>query len=78
MIVFYSAFVNTAEDRNQCTSVDHIIDHIVHVGQNYSYNIMGIGGDYNGADPFPYDAEDVSKVSLWKQVNKEKALLLKR
>ena len=68
MIVFYSAFVNTAEDRNECTSVDHIIDHIVHVGQNYSYDIMGIGGDYNGADPFPYDAEDVSKV-LYKLYN---------
>merc|ERR1719383_1390179 len=25
---------------------------------------MGIGGDYNGADPFPYDAEDVSKYPI--------------
>jgi len=61
MIVFYSAFVNTAEDWRECTTADHIIDHIVHVGENYGYDLMGIGGDYNGADPFPHDAEDVSK-----------------
>ena len=44
-----------------CTSVDDVVKHVRHIGDNYGYNIVGIGGDFNGAEAFPHDAENVSK-----------------
>ena len=30
-------------------------------GEHFSWDIVGIGGDYNGAYPFPHGLENVSK-----------------
>ena len=47
-------------DYSNCTTVDDVVDHIRHIGENFGYDYVGIGGDYNGAEAFPVDAKDVS------------------
>ena len=64
MTVFYSGFVQAPEDHpdyRECTTVDHVVDHMMHIGEKFGWQYVGIGGDYNGADPFPHDLENVSK-----------------
>merc|ERR1711935_38745 len=64
MLVFYSGFVNTNdswENQYKCTTVDHAVDHAWHIGTNYGWDIIGIGGDYNGASYFPHDLSNVSE-----------------
>merc|ERR1711953_734501 len=64
MTVFYSGFVQAPADHpdyRECTTVDHVVDHMMHIGEKYGWQYVGIGGDYNGADPFPHDLENVSK-----------------
>ena len=67
MTVFYSGFVQAPSDHpdyRECTTVDHVVDHMMHIGETYGWQYVGIGGDYNGADPFPHDLENVSKDKL--------------
>lgn len=64
MTVFYSGFVQAPSehpDYRECTTVDHVVDHMMHIGDMYGWQYVGIGGDYNGADPFPHGLENVSK-----------------
>merc|ERR1712131_331540 len=64
MTVFYSGFVQAPADHpdyRECTTVDHVVDHMMHIGEKFGWRYVGIGGDYNGADPFPHDLENVSK-----------------
>lgn len=60
-ILFSRGFVKPGENNDKCTTVDDVVDHIRHIGENYGYDYIGIGGDFDGATYYPVDAEDVSK-----------------
>ena len=38
-----------------------MVNHIVHIGENFGYDIVGIGGDFNGAGSFAKDADTIAK-----------------
>ena len=62
-----------------CISADDIVDHMIHIGyvvltlncyffvffrELIGWDHVGIGADYNGAEDFPFDGEDVSSYPL--------------
>ena len=49
------------EGHAECTTVDDVVNHIVHIGENFGYDIVGIGGDFNGAGSFAKDADTIAK-----------------
>lgn len=38
-----------------------MVNHIVHIGENFGYDIVGLGGDFNGAGSFAKDADTIAK-----------------
>jgi membrane dipeptidase len=58
MISFVPAFTHTDATK---ASVEHVVDHIQHVGLQIGYDHVGIGTDYDGMEKPVIGLEDVSK-----------------
>jgi membrane dipeptidase len=43
------------------STLGHVVDHIVHIGELIGYDYVGLGSDFDGIDDGPRGLEDVSK-----------------
>ena len=70
MINFLPEFVScTAADDDsgipifdkENSTLEHVVDHIVHIGELIGYDHVGIGSDFDGIESTPRGLDDVSK-----------------
>ena len=45
----------------ETNTLEHVVDHIVHIGELIGYDFVGLGSDYDGIPSTPRGLEDVSK-----------------
>jgi membrane dipeptidase len=45
----------------ETNTIDHVVEHIMHIGELIGYDYVGIGSDYDGIPNTPRGLEDVSK-----------------
>ena len=46
---------------NETNTIEHVVKHIMHIGELIGYDHVGIGSDYDGIENTPQGLEDVSK-----------------
>jgi membrane dipeptidase len=70
MVNFAPDFVSCVESGNENglpsyypgnSTLEHVVDHIMHIGELIGYDHVGIGSDFDGINSTPRGLEDVSK-----------------
>lgn len=47
----------------ETNTLDHVVEHVMHIGDSIGYDHVGIGTDYDGIPNTPRGLEDVSKIA---------------
>lgn len=71
MVNFSPDFISCVEDKEnkhglpkfvkETSTLEHVVDHIIYIGEKIGYDYVGLGSDFDGIPSTPRGLEDVSK-----------------